>query len=383
VSPDAVPLDRVLVAGAGLMGTSVALALTARGCSVHLLDRDPQALRLAVDLGAGVDRPPTGDPDLVVVSTPPATIGVVTKHLQSIYLHSSFTDLSSVKAYVQQEIEALAVDSVRFVGGHPLAGRERSGPAGARADLFEGRPWVLTPGPATGAETLARARALVRACGAQPVLMDPVRHDRAVALASHLPQIMASATAAQLGPDTSDAAAIAGQGLRDVTRIAASDPKLWAEIIAANAPFVLDVLDAVAADLDRIRAELREATQRSVDTTTKSESDESTSSQRGKLPDLRLVRALIVRGNDGRRTLPGKHGAAPAAFVAVPVVVPDRPGELARLFAASGAAGVNIEDVSIEHSPGQPVGLVELYVQPAVAAGLTRSLTDAGWSVHG
>jgi prephenate dehydrogenase len=371
VSPDSTrgePLSSVLVVGAGLMGTSVGLALRAHDVDVYLADRDEAAAALAEDLGAGTAGTPPGDPELVVLAMPPASVAGVLHRLQSTYLESTFTDLTSVKSRPQAEAESLGCDLTRFVGGHPLAGRERSGAGAARADLFEGRPWVLTPSAEGTPVSVARAEELVRLCGAQLVSMTPARHDEAVALVSHVPQLVASLTAARLAIADDDLVALSGQGIRDVTRIAASDPDLWTEILSANAPFVLRVLDALAEDLGDLRDTLAEL-------------EESTSLQMDKSLSLPIFE-LLQRGNAGYRRIPGKHGAPPATYVMVPVVVSDSPGELARLLVASGEAGINVEDVSIEHSPGQLVGLVELAVRPAAAQALADALRSGGWSVH-
>lgn len=360
-SPPAAALGRVLVVGTGLMGTSVALALSESGVAVHLADRDPAAVALAVDLGAGRAEEPPADPDLVVLAVPPRALADALAGLQRLYPSSSFTDIASVKARPQTEVETLGLDLTRFVGGHPLAGRERSGAGAARADLFEGRPWVLTPHPSTAPATLQRATDLVRRCRADLVLMSPQRHDEAVALVSHAPQVLASLMAARLEQADPELVGLAGQGVRDVTRVAASDPALWTEILTANAPRLLGVLDSVADDLAALRAVLA-----------------------GAAPDdaAAAVTDLLRRGNAGRARLPGKHGSTPATYAIVPVVVPDRPGELGRIFAAAGDAGVNVEDVSIEHSPGQPVGLLELAVQPEAAPVLAEALRRRGWAVH-
>jgi prephenate dehydrogenase len=358
-------LRSVLVAGTGLMGTSVALALRAHGVEVFLADRDPGAARLAADLGAGVVASPGVRAELAVIAVPPRAVAHVLGELQAAATAGSYTDLGSTKGLPQRQIEAAGCRTDSFVGGHPLAGRERSGPGAARADLFEGRPWVLTPSAATDAATLERARRLARLCDATPVVMDPDEHDRAVALVSHAPQILASLVAARLVPAPEEAVRLAGQGLRDVTRIAASDPTLWREILGSNAAAVADVLESVAVDLDTVVRALRQ---------TYDTGDEAT---------LAPVLDALRRGNAGHARIPGKHGQPPAAYCVVPVVVADRPGELARLLTDAGEAGVNVEDVTIEHSPGQPVGLVELSVRPSVAEELGSALRERGWSVHG
>jgi prephenate dehydrogenase len=243
-----------------------------------------------------------------------------------------------------------------------MAGRERSGPAGARADLFEGRPWVLTPTEQTAPVVRDLALDAVRLCGGLPVVMAAAEHDRAVALISHAPHLLAALMAARLEQADEAAVALAGTGIRDVTRIAASDPELWRQILATNAPAVAEVLDRIGADLREIAAELG----------------------RAGVPDplLPATAGLLARGRRGEARLPGKHGTAHVDYAIVPVVLPDRPGQLARLFTDAGEAGVNIEDVRIEHSPGQPVGLIELAVQPEMADRLATALAERGWTVH-
>ncbi len=367
-------VDSVLVVGAGLIGTSTGLALRQAGVTVYLSDQDPAAAALAADLGAGVVAEPPTEPEVAVLAVPPASLAVVLLALQGQYLSTTFMDVSSVKVKPQLEAESMGADLTRFVGGHPMAGRERPGPAGARADLFAARPWVLTPSPITGAESLVRAREVVRLCGADLFVLSAERHDEAVALVSHVPQVVATLMAARLRAADAELVSLAGQGVRDVTRIAASDAALWTEILEANASVVLPVLDALAADLERVRVALKRLSDKST-----SQLDELSAAAGGARAELS---ALLVEGNLGRARIPGKHGGARADYVAVPVVIPDEPGSLASLFVAAGQAGVNVEDVSIEHSPGQRVGLVELLVQPQVAGRLAAALRDSGWTVH-
>jgi prephenate dehydrogenase len=370
----------VLIVGAGLIGTSLGLALRSQGVDVYLADRDAAAAALAQDLGAGRAREPAREPDVVVLATPPASIATVLIAYQRLFLTATFSDLASVKSQPQREIEAAGGDTSRFVGGHPLAGRERSGAGAARADLFEGRPWVLTPSPATSSEALDRASRVATLCGAQVVTMTPQRHDEAVALVSHVPQLMASLTAARLASADRDLVDLSGQGVRDVTRVAASDPALWTEILVSNAPFVLDVLDAVSADLDALCGALAAVTAETASRGTQQAISRHTDRSTDRL--VEPVTRLLERGNLGQGRIPGKHGAPPATYTMVPVVVPDSPGELARLLVACGDAGINVEDVSIEHSPGQPVGLVEIAVRPPAAQVLAQALRERGWSVH-
>jgi prephenate dehydrogenase len=399
-------LRRVLIVGAGLLGTSLGLALRSLDDppDVTLTDPDQRRVRLAVDLGAGHAAPPTHEPDLVIVAVPPNLTSKVVLDSLSLYPNVIVSDMASVKSQVLVEVEQGLDDpsaNRRFVGGHPMAGRERSGPEAARGDLFGGQPWVLTPTAETGTDAVALVSAMVRAVGAAPVLVSAGAHDAAVAAVSHTPQLVASAMAAQLADADASALALAGPGLRDVTRIAASDPDLWTAILAANAQPVAAQLDGVIASLSAVRDALlsrpAEPVRAGLPVPAMSPETEEGTGRRGgdsvdrfsdkslnRLNDesLAVVQKLLVRGQAGRARLPGKHGRAAVTYAVVPVVIPDEPGALARLFAAAGEAGVNIEDVSIEHAPGQPVGLVELAVQSEQATALTAGLQSRGWRVH-
>lgn len=402
----------VLVVGAGLLGTSVGLAVRSAGWPVWMSDTDQRAESLACDLGAGEPGVPDDPPDLVLVAVPPAATAAVIQEFYQLFPNATFTDVASVKSQVLLDLETFQADSTRtvarsravsgavpptavglatgvgspaargplsqFVGGHPLAGRERSGPEAARADLFEGQPWVLSPTDTVPRWRLDQVRALVEAAGGLPVLMGAAEHDAAVAVVSHLPQLTASALAARLVDAPDGALALAGSGLRDTTRVAASDPDLWLQILSANAGPVAGVLDRLADDLAAVAAGLRALSRdRLDDESIKRDIENSTA-----LTARATVRAVLAAGQAGRARIPGKHGGRAVDYAVVPVVVPDEPGSLARLFVAAGEAGVNIEDVAIEHSPGQPVGLVELSVAPGLVDELTRALRERGWLVH-
>jgi prephenate dehydrogenase len=357
----------VRVVGTGLLGTSIGIGLAARGVDVVLADPSPSALALARDLGAG-RLPADGDPEpaLVVVAAPPdVTADVVLAELAA-WPRAVVTDVASVKAGPLARVRAAGADLHRYVPGHPLAGRERSGAVAARGDLFVGRPWVLSPTDSPQATTAVQD--LVLDLGATPVVLDAAAHDEAVALVSHVPQVAASLVAARLREAAPSAVDLAGQGLRDVTRIAASDPVLWVQILGANAGPVAAVLRALRDDLDEVLSALEAL---AADTG-------------GGAPGARAALArAIAAGNDGHARIPGKHGSAPTTYATVTVVVPDRPGELGRLFSDMGETGVNLEDLHLEHSPGQPVGLAELSVLPSAREKLETSLRERGWTVHG
>ncbi|MFW3465514.1 prephenate dehydrogenase [Streptomyces sp. 058-1L] len=356
-----------LVIGTGLVGTSAALALAGRGIHVHLVDHDPESSRTAAALGAGTDEPPEGRVDLAVVAVPPAHTATVLAAAMRAGAARGYLDVASVKGGPRRELEALGVDLTPYIGTHPMAGKERSGPLAATADLFEGRPWVLTPTRDTDTEVLNLALELVALCRAVPVVMDADAHDRAVALVSHTPQLISSMVAARLEEADETAVRLCGQGIRDVTRIAASDPRMWVEILSANPGPVADVLAGVAADLEETVTALRGL---------------HSSDEEKRRAGTEAIEDVLRRGNAGRVRVPGKHGAAPAAYETVAVLIGDKPGELAAIFADAGRAGVNIEDVRIEHATGQQAGLVQLMVEPSAAPALGAALTERGWSIR-
>ncbi|HSR83584.1 MAG TPA: prephenate dehydrogenase [Streptosporangiaceae bacterium] len=367
MAPGQLPAS-VVVIGTGLIGTSIALALRERGVSVWLADADAEAVLLAADLGAGqplpADSVPNGGPaDVAVLAVPPAAVATELCSAQARGLARVYTDVASVKELPLTAARKLGCDLASYLPGHPLAGRERSGPAAARADLFVGRPWVLCPQPVNDVTTIRLGTGLAEACGALPVAVPSADHDQWVALVSHAPHLVAAAMAARLEHAPGDALSLAGQGLRDVTRIAASGAGMWLQILTANAGPASAVVRAVARDLAGV-------------------ADALASLAGGDEQAIKFVADLLERGGHGVHRIPGKHGGPTREFAAVHVVIPDRPGELARLFRVAEEAGINIEDVSIEHSPGLPVGVAELWVRPDVVAGLSGVLAAGGWPVR-
>ncbi|MFJ9120378.1 prephenate dehydrogenase [Streptomyces sp. NPDC102394] len=356
-----------LVIGTGLIGTSAAIALSQRGVVVHLTDHDPEQARTAAALGAGTDEAPDGPVDLAIVAAPPAHVATVLADAMRRGVARGYIDVASVKGGPRRELEALGLDLASYIGTHPMSGREKSGPLAATGDLFEGRPWVLTPTRDTDTEVLNLALELVSHCRAVPVVMDADAHDRAVALVSHMPHLVSSMVAARLQNAEEAAVRLCGQGIRDVTRIAASDPGMWIDILSANPGPVADLLSDVAADLDETVRALR-ALQSSDD----DKRHEGTSG----------IEDILRRGNAGQVRVPGKHGSAPRAYEVVAVLIDDQPGQLARIFADAGRAGVNIEDVRIEHATGQQAGLVQLMVEPQAAPVLTAALRERGWAIR-
>ncbi|QNA93016.1 prephenate dehydrogenase [Microbacterium sp. Se63.02b] len=351
----------VRVVGAGLLGASVGHALRSKGIDVVLTDASPAQLRLAVDYGAGRIAADDDRPSLIVVAVPPdVTADVIQAELER-FPEAVVTDVASVKLEPFRTLQSRGVDLTRYIGSHPLAGRERGGAISARADLFVGRPWVVCRDEDTKAADLALVEALALDVGAMPLEMTPEEHDRSVALTSHVPQVVASLLAGRLAGAEESALRLAGQGVRDTTRIAASAPELWVQILGANAGPVVEILDALASDLGDVAAALREPS----------------------APGARRIVAETIRqGNDGVERLPGKHGQN-QRFETLVVMVDDTAGQLGRLFGELGELGVNVEDLRLEHSPGAQFGLAEISVDPAALHGAITGLQERGWRIAG
>ncbi len=347
----------VHVVGAGLLGTSVGLAAARAGLDVWLSDASPEHVRTASGLGAGRPAPAAGAAQLTVVAVPPDAIASAV--VEALERGGVVTDVASVKSLPLAQVADHVVDSLlpAYVGSHPMAGSERSGPLAATAALFDGRPWAITPHVHSAPGAVALVEQLVRLCGAQAVRLSPVEHDRAVARTSHLPHLLAVLTAGQLAEALPEHLSLSGQGVRDVTRIAAGDPDLWGQIIRANRAAVGEILNDVQEDLARLLTVLEHH-------------------------DEDSLQDILTRGVAGTQAIPGKHGGPALATASVFVSVPDHPGELARLFADVGEIGVNIEDLHIDHDPGRPVGLVELVVEDTAAEPLRTALEARDWTTH-
>lgn len=384
-------LGLVAVMGTGLLGASVAMGLRVAGVDVVLSDPSPTALALAADLGAGRRLTDGDTPDLVVVAAPPDVTADVVASALGRYPGAVVTDVASVKARIAADLAGRGADTTRYVGSHPMAGRERSGAIAARADLFLGRPWVLCPAAQTGPGALAVVGALAGALGAPTSVLEATDHDEAVALVSHLPQVAASLVAGRLATADQRALDLTGQGLRDVTRIAASDPALWTAILAANARSVAALLIGVRGDLDALIAALGRLDPHpegepcdgaAADAEGEPCDGAAADAEPASVGPHAVLAQLLGAGVDGAARIPGKHGAAATPYAAVTVLIADAPGELARLFADVSGAGVNVEELHMDHSPGRAVGLVEVSVAAGERAVLTAALDQRGWSVH-
>lgn len=351
----------VRIVGAGLLGASVGLGLRAKGVEVIVHDASPTNLSLAVDYGAGRRAADTDNPALIVVAVPPDLTAEVVAQELSRFPDALVTDVASVKVAPLTELRMVGADVGRYVGSHPMAGRERGGAISARADLFIGRPWVITAHAGIPPAQVAVIEHLALDLGAVPVSMTAEDHDRAVALVSHAPQAISTLLGRRLVDAPERSLALAGQGLRDTTRIAASEPELWVQIMGANSAYIIEVLRDFRTDLD-------------VMITALTDQDEPGA--------RRSLAQILAGGNTGVARLPGKHGQD-RRFAQIVVKIDDRPGELARLLTEIGQLNVNMEDLRLEHSPGAQIGLAEISVLPEVEERLVTELEARGWKIAG
>ena len=329
-------MPRAFISGTGLIGTSVALGLAANGWQTLGWDPDNDRLMAAVDTGAVIASEPSAVEslaveDLVVFAGPPKT---VIDSLGTLDTQALVVDVAAVKGPVL-EVET----SVRFVGTHPMAGREQSGPEAASAGLFRGTAWVVTTDGASD-EDLERVAGIVNDLGARPVMMTAAAHDAAVARVSHLPQLLA-ATLLESAATDPHAMELAAGSFRDLTRVASSDPAMWLDIIELNEDAVVAAAEELKTALDAavIGHELEET--------------------------LKQARAL-------RATLG-------PALAQVRVSLEDKPGELARVGEALAASGVDVRDLQLRHAPHGGGGVLTLSVRPGEAGALAAALGDVGF----
>ena len=342
----------VRIVGAGLIGTSIGLALAAKNIAVDMIDVDSRNQALAQDLTGGVS---IADPELIILATPLRALSQVINEQYELNPKSTFMDVCSVKVEPLQKVQSSKLPLKQFVGTHPMAGREVGGAESARADLFLSRSWIITPDAQSDSEAVAKVKWLIDLLGATCVELDAASHDAAVARVSHLPQITATLLAGSLHGVATEWLDLAGAGLRDTTRIAASDENLWKEIISSNSQEIKTLLtnlhNELGAMIDAVNDEER-------------------------------IAVIMRKGRDGRNLIPGKHGGKAREYTYVPIVIDDKPGQLGAIFNECAAMSVNVEDLVIEHSPGQLNALITLALSADDAVKLSNHLSSIGWNVH-
>ncbi|HEX6230454.1 MAG TPA: prephenate dehydrogenase [Actinomycetota bacterium] len=351
--------ERVAVVGTGLIGTSIAMAASRAGDQVRGFDVDADVLaraaeRSALTPAASLQECVRGA-TLVFVCTPIPVLPALVAQALRLAPGAVVSDVGSVKSPVMREVAGAAprVDVARYVGGHPMGGSERSGPEHGSPSVLDGIVWVLTPAPGTADGAAERIESWVAKVGARPIRMDPERHDRLVAVVSHLPQVASTALmglAATEEAGEPEILLLAAGGFRDLTRLAASNPHLWSDILLANR-------DAVARAIDLYMERLRGLRDRVL------------------AEDAREVEAAFGAAKEARLTLAAKPQVRSGVAV-LQVPVPDRPGVLAEVTATMSDAGVNIEDIQIVHSPEGGRGTVHLTVAADATAAAERALRE-------
>lgn len=352
--------ERVGIVGTGLIGTSVGLAALRAGDEVRGTDVDPHhraeaGERLGVRIGGDIGELARWA-SLIVVATPIAAVAGSVLEALAASLDVLVTDVASVKSTLATEIASRVGDataSARYIGGHPMGGTERTGPTYAAAGLLDGATWILTPSPENRGEDVQRVEAWVRRLGADPVRLSAERHDRLVATVSHLPQIASTALmnlAAGREAGEPDALILAAGGFRDLTRLAASNPALWAEILTANRDEVLAAIDEFVDVLGEVR-------------------------DRVSASDCASVEGTFARAKESRLGLTTRARVRSGVAVLL-VPMPDRPGALAAITTALGT--VNIEDVQIVHSTEGGAGMAHLTVAIGAVQEATEALASAG-----
>jgi prephenate dehydrogenase len=271
--------------------------------------------------------------------------------------NSMVCDLASVKSDLLLQVEKLSAHPENFVSLHPMAGREVNGAENSRADLFEGRAWIGISDSLKNKKNNEIIESFVSGCGGVLYWLTSKEHDETVALLSHLPQILSSLLASKLNDVDPNKLNLAGQGLRDVTRLAASDAKLWAQILTSNKDSIQPLLKDFIASLTKLQDSLNSTNQDQVAT-------------------------MLNRGITGKARIPGKHGAKNRDYSFLPIVIDDKPGQLASIFNECAKVDVNIEDLSIEHSPGQETGLITLSLSAQDCEKLSEHLISKGFRVH-
>jgi len=351
---------RIAIVGTGLMGTSAALAARRRGDDVAGWDPDPEVLAAAAAREALIPASSlveaVADAALVVVAAPIAQLPAVVSEVLEASGEATVTDVGSTKASVVRA----ANGSPRFVGGHPICGSEARGPEHASERLFEGATWFLTPVAQTDADRHRLVHGFVSDLGATPVAIDADAHDRLVAMTSHVPHVLANIVANQTGAsrvEGHEPLVHAGGSLRDMTRIAGANPRIWVDIFLDNAGAVRDALQEHRRRIEQVEAALEQG-------------------------DAGFLARWIGEAAGNRRRMLEREYPDPGELQRLRVHVPDRPGVLAGITQALGAERINIEDFELHHVSPERGGTLTLLVGGEGEAERAAALLESqGYSV--
>ncbi|CAB4857715.1 unannotated protein [freshwater metagenome] len=342
------------VVGLGLIGGSVALALKDQGWSVTGVDRDQSVESLALSRAMIVSTVAHRETTLLFVCTPAGQVIEIAKQLLNDFDSEKVvvTDVAGVKGSIASQIS-----DGRFIGGHPMAGSEMRGLEGADAALFTGCTWVLTPSSTTSPDSYARLHGVLRDIGAVVMALDAADHDRMVAMASHVPHLVAGALmneANDMAQADGALLQLAAGGFRDMTRISAGDPTIWPDILFENS-------DAVLAGLSRLQERITELT------------------TLVHAKDRVALLKTLGSAADARRRLPGS-AALTTKLTEVRIPVPDRPGVLAEITTLASELQINIFDIEIGHSVEGSPGVLLLSVESTQAPKLMGALRGRGFA---
>jgi len=333
------------VVGLGLIGGSIAGALTKRGIQVHGVDLDPSVVQRALSMEVITDSALDPHAHITFVTTPVTSIPVVVKEMLK-QTHGVVTDVGSVKGSV-----CAAIDDPRFIGGHPMAGSELHGLDGSNSDLFEGATWVLTPTKSTSDLTFRTTAETIKAFGAEIMVLQPEQHDHLVAIVSHLPHLTAATLMGLASHESEENLAVlrlAAGGFRDMTRVASGSAPIWIDICRENRTAIIKALDQMVVGLGRMRDFVADG-------------------------EYEALLATLQQAREARSNLPGRIGDL-SSVVEVRIPISDRSGSAAEIFLIAADLGVNILNFEVSHSveglSGVLVLIIERHTQEQFVDGL-------------
>ena len=351
--------QNVHIIGAGLLGGSIALALSEARWAVSIEDETPELTQLSLKSLAIVNPSRSdSDIDVVIIAVPSSVNKDTILAAFRRYLNAIIIEISSVKTNSLPDVHSNEQVFERFVSTHPFAGKEVHGAEHASVDLFQNRVWAVCRGSYLSTKAKETAESVIRDCGAVAIDIELSEHNKIVGLTSHLPQVLSTLLSIQMEELPDRALVFSGNGLKDMTRLAMSSSEIWSEIIINNAENLTEILEK----LTGFMASLQHALEKK---------------------DSKEIQKLFQRGLNQKIRMPGKHGDVLKDYAKIEIQILDKPGELSRIFAVAHENNVNIEDVRINHTLGRNLAILEIYVSPDVAATFAETLQSNDWKVRG